>query len=68
VDALATVGFDVRVLDYHEHALTAGDDARAAAYVECATGGDVLWGVGVDHSIVTASLRAVVSAINRASR
>jgi 2-isopropylmalate synthase len=68
VDALATVGFDVRVLDYHEHALTAGDDARAAAYVECATGGEVLWGVGVDHSIVTASLRAVVSAINRASR
>ncbi|HEX4362465.1 MAG TPA: 2-isopropylmalate synthase, partial [Pseudonocardia sp.] len=68
VDALSTVGFDVRVLDYHEHALTAGDDARAAAYVECATGGQVLWGVGVDHSIVTASLRAVVSAVNRASR
>ncbi|WP_028938395.1 2-isopropylmalate synthase [Pseudonocardia spinosispora] len=68
VDALAGVGFDVRVLDYHEHALTAGDDARAAAYVECAVGGDVLWGVGVDHSIVTASLRAVVSAVNRASR
>jgi 2-isopropylmalate synthase len=68
VDALSTVGFDVRVLDYHEHALTAGDDARAAAYVECATGGEVLWGVGVDHSIVTASLRAVVSAVNRASR
>jgi len=68
VDALSTIGFDVRVLDYHEHALTAGDDARAAAYVECATGGQVLWGVGVDHSIVTASLRAVVSAVNRASR
>jgi 2-isopropylmalate synthase len=68
VDALASVGFDVRVLDYHEHALTAGDDARAAAYVECAVEDTVLWGVGVDHSIVTASLRAVVSAINRASR
>jgi 2-isopropylmalate synthase len=68
VDALATVGFDVRVLDYHEHALTAGDDARAAAYVECAVTDTVLWGVGVDHSIVTASLRAVVSAVNRASR
>ena len=68
VDALAGVGFDVRVLDYHEHALTAGDDARAAAYVECAVADTVLWGVGVDHSIVTASLRAVVSAVNRASR
>jgi 2-isopropylmalate synthase len=68
VDALAGVGFDVRVLDYHEHALTAGDDARAAAYVECAIGDRTLWGVGVDSSIVTASLRGVVSAINRASR
>jgi 2-isopropylmalate synthase len=68
VDALATVGFDVRVMDYTEHALTAGDDARAAAYVESAVGDRVLWGVGVDSSIVTASLRAVVSAINRANR
>ncbi|PPK65861.1 2-isopropylmalate synthase [Actinokineospora auranticolor] len=68
VDALATVGFDVRVLDYSEHALTSGDDARAAAYVECAVGGKVLWGVAVDSSIVTASLRAVVSAVNRANR
>ena len=68
VDALAGVGFDVRVLDYHEHALSAGDDARAAAYVECAIGEQTLWGVGVDSSIVTASLRAVVSAVNRASR
>jgi 2-isopropylmalate synthase len=68
VDALASVGYDVRVLDYTEHALTAGDDARAAAYVECAVGERVLWGVGVDSSIVTASLRAVVSAINRANR
>jgi 2-isopropylmalate synthase len=68
VDALASVGFDVRVLDYTEHALTAGDDARAAAYVECTVGDRVLWGVGVHSSIVTASLRAVVSAINRSSR
>jgi 2-isopropylmalate synthase len=68
VDALASVGYDVRVLDYSEHALTAGDDARAAAYVECAVGERVLWGVGVDSSIVTASLRAVVSAVNRANR
>jgi 2-isopropylmalate synthase len=71
VDALASVGVDVRVLDYAEHALSAGDDARAAAYVECAVGGPdgrVLWGVGVDGSIVAASLKAVVSAVNRASR
>ncbi len=68
VDALAGIGFDVRVLDYHEHALSAGDDARAAAYVECAVEGTVLWGVGVDSSIVNASLRAVVSAVNRAMR
>src|SRR3954451_24655500 len=57
VDALAAVGFDVRVLDYHEHALSAGDDARAAAYVECAISDRTLWGVGADSSIVTASLR-----------
>jgi 2-isopropylmalate synthase len=68
VDALAGIGFDVRVLDYHEHALSAGDDARAAAYVECAIEDAVLWGVGVDSSIVNASLRAVVSAVNRAMR
>jgi 2-isopropylmalate synthase len=68
VDALAGIGFDVRVLDYHEHALSAGDDARAAAYVECAIEDTVLWGVGVDSSIVNASLRAVVSAVNRAMR
>jgi 2-isopropylmalate synthase len=68
VDALAGIGFDVRVLDYHEHAMSAGDDARAAAYVECAVEDTVLWGVGVDGSIVSASLKAVVSAVNRAMR
>jgi 2-isopropylmalate synthase len=68
VDALASVGIDVRVLDYAEHALSAGDDARAAAYLECAINDQVLWGVGMDGSIVAASLKAVVSAVNRASR
>ncbi|MCD4527187.1 2-isopropylmalate synthase [Nocardioides sp. cx-173] len=58
-------GFDVRVLDYHEHALSSGGDAMAAAYVECAVGDQILWGVGVDANIVTASLKAVVSAVNR---
>ena len=58
--------YDVRVLDYHEHALSSGGDAVAAAYVECAVGDQVLWGVGLDANIVTASLRAVISAVNRA--
>ncbi|WP_370894687.1 2-isopropylmalate synthase [Janibacter sp. GXQ6167] len=66
--ALATIGVDVRVLDYHEHALSAGGDARAAAYVECAVGDRVLWGVGLHESIVKASLRAIMSAVNRAER
>lgn len=57
--------FDVRVLDYAEHALSSGGDALAAAYVECAVGDEILWGVGVDANIVTASLKAVVSAVNR---
>ncbi len=66
--ALADRGVDVRVLDYHEHAMSAGGDATAAAYVECAVEGRVLWGVGIDPNIVTASLKAVVSAVNRADR
>jgi 2-isopropylmalate synthase len=57
---------DIRVLDYHEHALSSGGDALAAAYVECAVGDQILWGVGVDANIVTASLKAVISAVNRA--
>ncbi len=68
VDALSTVGFDVRVLDYSEHAMTAGGDANAAAYVETEINGQTVWGVGVAASITTASLRAVVSAVNRAYR
>jgi len=72
VDALGILGHRVRVLDYAEHALASGGDARAAAYVEAEVGeGDdahVVWGVGLHESIVTASLRAVVSAINRDTR
>lgn len=56
---------DVRVLDYSEHALSSGGDAIAAAYVECAVGDQVRWGVGLDANIVTASLKAVLSAVNR---
>jgi len=66
VDALSTIGYDVRVLDYAEHAMSSGGDAKAAAYLECAIDGSVYWGVGVDPNIVTASLKAVVSAVNRA--
>jgi 2-isopropylmalate synthase len=64
-DALEGVGHEVRVLDYAEHALSSGGDAMAAAYVECEIGGRVMWGVGLDANIVTASLKAVVSAVNR---
>ncbi|MFI0800783.1 2-isopropylmalate synthase [Amycolatopsis lurida] len=67
-DALSTVGFDLRLLDYSEHTLSPGDDARAASYIECAISDRVYWGIGIDPSIVTASLRAVVSAVNRAHR
>ena len=67
-DALASVGVDARVLDYNEHALTAGTDAQAAAYVECEIGGGVFWGVGIDTNTVMASMRAVLSAVNRARR
>jgi 2-isopropylmalate synthase len=65
--AVGQAGYDVRVLDYVEHALSAGGDARAAAYLGCAIDGQVLWGVGIDSSITTASLKAVVSAVNRAA-
>jgi 2-isopropylmalate synthase len=68
VDALGQVGFDVRVLDYSEHAMSAGEEAQAAAYVEADVSGKTVWGVGIASSITTASLRAVVSAVNRASR
>ena len=68
VDALSTVGIDLRVLDYAEHAMSAGGDAKAASYVEVAIGERVLWGVGVHGSIVKASLTAILSAVNRAER
>jgi len=68
IDGLSTLGIDVRVLDYSEHAMSSGVDTRAAAYVECAVGERVLWGVGIDPNIVRASLKAVVSAVNRAVR
>ncbi|MGW2325014.1 2-isopropylmalate synthase [Streptomyces sp. NPDC001700] len=67
-DALGAIDIDVRLLDYSEHTLSEGAAAQAAAYIECAIDGKVLWGVGVDANIVRASLKAVVSAVNRARR
>lgn len=61
-------GFDVTLYDYVEHAMSAGGDAQAAAYVELQIDGERLWGVGVDGDISTASLKAIVSAVNRAIR
>ncbi len=61
-------GVDVRVLDYSEHALSEGGNAMAAAYVECAVGERVLWGVGIDANTSMSSLKAVISAVNRAIR
>jgi 2-isopropylmalate synthase len=66
VHALAQLDVDARVLDYAEHATGAGEEAQAASYLEVAVDGRVLWGCGVHPSIVTASLRAIVSAVNRA--
>jgi 2-isopropylmalate synthase len=66
--ALGSVGIDVRVLDYAEHALTEGTDAQAASYVECQIGGRVYWGVGIDTNTATASMRAILSAVNRSRR
>jgi 2-isopropylmalate synthase len=66
IQALNGIGITVRVRDYYEHALSSGGDARAAAYVECEVDDRTVWGVGIDANIVTASLDAVASAVNRA--
>jgi 2-isopropylmalate synthase len=67
VHALSMLDLDVRVLDYHEHATGAGEEAQAASYLELAVDGRVLWGCGVHPSIVTASLRAIVNGVNRST-
>ena len=68
VVALHEYGIDLRILDYAEHAMSQGRDARAAAYVEVAVEGQVVWGVGIDSSITRATHKAVISALNRALR
>ncbi|MEV4376484.1 2-isopropylmalate synthase [Streptosporangium sp. NPDC049644] len=67
-EALARVGVEVRVLDYAEHAMSAGTDAKAASYIECEIAGQALWGVGIDANTTAAALKAVISAVNRANR
>lgn len=67
-DALHAIDVDVRLLDYVEHTMSEGVGAQAAAYIECAIDGQVLWGVGIDANIVRASIKAAVSAVNRAYR
>ncbi|GAB2582062.1 2-isopropylmalate synthase [Paractinoplanes abujensis] len=66
VQAIEPLGIKARVLDYNEHALTSGGDAQAAAYVEVEVGDRTVWGVGIDENIVSASIKAVTSAVNRA--
>ncbi|MEN9692903.1 MAG: hypothetical protein RLZZ330_547 [Actinomycetota bacterium] len=67
-NALSQHGVDVKVRDYNEHAMSEGGDARAASYLECEVGNTILWGAGIDPSIVTSSFKAVISAVNRAAR
>ncbi len=67
-DALAAVGVDARLLDYQEHTLSEGASSQAASYIECAIDGQVLWGIGIDPNTTRASIKAVVSAVNRAYR
>ncbi|MBD8544827.1 2-isopropylmalate synthase [Oxalobacteraceae sp. CFBP 8761] len=67
IDAFVTaMGLEIRLMDYHEHAIGSGADARAACYVELRVGnGPTLFGVGIDSNIVTASFKSVLSAVNR---
>ncbi len=66
--ALQGIGIDARLLDYQEHTMSEGASAQAASYIECAIDGRVLWGIGIDANTTRASLKAVVSAVNRVSR
>lgn len=68
IDVLQRQGVQLRLLDYVEHTLSAGGDALAASYIELEVNGKNLWGVGIDGDIATASLKALISAVNRALR
>ena len=68
IDVLGKLGVAVKLLDYVEHTLSEGGDAQAAAYIELEVGSTTLWGVGIDGDIATASLKALISGVNRAIR
>jgi 2-isopropylmalate synthase len=68
INVIGQQGLAVRVLDYVEHTLSVGAEAQAAAYTEIEVNGQTLWGVGIDGDIATASLKAIISGINRAIR
>jgi 2-isopropylmalate synthase len=68
IDALEAIGIDVRLLDYQEHTMSEGASAQAASYIECSIGEKVLWGIGIDANTTRASLKAIVSAVNRGIR
>lgn len=65
--ALGAVGLDVDVLDFHEQTTSPGRDSTAAAYALCRVDGVATWGVGLDTSVLTASVHAQVAAVNRAA-
>ncbi|KAA9086775.1 2-isopropylmalate synthase [Microbacterium radiodurans] len=68
IEVLGRRGFEISLYDYVEHTLSSGGDAQAAAYVELQVDDQRLWGVGIDGDISTASLKAIVSCVNRAIR
>ncbi|KAA8827429.1 2-isopropylmalate synthase [Bifidobacterium myosotis] len=72
LNAISNFGVDASIMDYVEHTMSVGTDAMAASYVECQVGdGDdapIVWGVGIDSSITTSALKAIISAINRSQR
>lgn len=68
LEVVRAQGFDITLYDYVEHTLSAGGDAQAASYVELQVDDVRLWGVGIDGDISTASLKAIVSCVNRAIR
>ena len=72
LNAVSNFGIEASVMDYVEHTMSVGTDAMAASYVECQVGEDaeaqIIWGVGIDSSITTSALKAIISAINRSER
>ena len=72
LNAVSNLGIEASVMDYAEHTMSVGTDAMAASYVECQVGEDaetqIIWGVGIDSSITTSALKAIISAINRSQR